>query len=363
MAREELVSSAVAFLQDPSVSSSPLEKRIAFLQSKNLTQEEIDLALARAGEETAPSSPTTTPPSGYTTQQPPAYRPTAPSPAPGYGYPPPPYGQWQPPPELPRRDWRDWFIMATVTGGISYGLYVLAKRYVVPLIAPPTPPQLEQDKQSIDEQFARAFALIDQLSADTAALKSAEEARTERLDAALREVENVVSELKTSARRRDDDTRRISEEVRNLKDSIPKALEGAREGNENRLKELGTELRSLKVLLGNRLNAGGAAASSLPRALGSTLSGASRPSDEASGSSAITNGDSETSQSQPSSEAGAQQTPSQTPNHHTTSSPLSQLGRPASIPAWQMAAASRSKTSQQSTNSSNSEQQNSAPAS
>ena len=27
----------------------------------------------------------------------------------------------------PRRDWRDWFIMATVTGGVSYGLYTVAK--------------------------------------------------------------------------------------------------------------------------------------------------------------------------------------------------------------------------------------------
>ncbi|KKA21059.1 Peroxisomal membrane anchor protein (Pex14) [Rasamsonia emersonii CBS 393.64] len=358
MAREELVSSAVTFLQDPSVSSAPLEKRIAFLQSKNLTQEEIDLALARAGEETASSSPTNTPPSGHTAQQPPAYRQTAPPPAPGYGY--PPYGQWQPPPELPRRDWRDWFIMATVTG-------VIIQRYIVPLIAPPTPPQLEQDKKSIDEQFARAFALIDQLSTDTAALKSAEEARTERLDAALREVENVVSELKTSVRRRDEDTRRISEEVRNLKDSIPKALEGAREGNENRLKELGTELKSLKVLLGNRLNAGGAAGSSLPgRTVGSmTLSGASRPSDEASGSSATTNGIPAASQSQPSTvssgEAAAQPATNQTPSNETTSNPVSHLPRPASIPAWQMAAANRSKAaSQQSTASSNSEQQNGA---
>ena len=28
---------------------------------------------------------------------------------------------------LPRRDWRDWFVMATVTGGVSYGLYTVAK--------------------------------------------------------------------------------------------------------------------------------------------------------------------------------------------------------------------------------------------
>jgi hypothetical protein len=28
---------------------------------------------------------------------------------------------------LPRRDWRDWFIMATVVGGVGFGLYVTAK--------------------------------------------------------------------------------------------------------------------------------------------------------------------------------------------------------------------------------------------
>ena len=108
-------------LQDPSVAGSPLDKRIAFLQSKNLTQEEIDAALARAGDSLAPE------PSigaqgnyGYPTQrvvrQPAAY---------GYG----PYsaGPWSTPPEPPRRDWRDWFIMATVTSGVGYGLYLTAK--------------------------------------------------------------------------------------------------------------------------------------------------------------------------------------------------------------------------------------------
>ncbi|KAL2008068.1 hypothetical protein VTN00DRAFT_8050 [Thermoascus crustaceus] len=340
MAREELVSSAVTFLQDPSVASSPLEKRIAFLQSKNLTQEEIDLALSRVGEDS--SSSTTSTRQGYTPQQQPVYRPPPP-PAQGYGY--PPYGQWQsPPPEIPKRDWRDWFIMATVMGGVGYGLYFVAKRYIAPLIAPPTPPQLQQDKENIDEQFSRAFALIDQLSSDTATLKSAEEARTERLDAALREVENVVSELKSSTRRRDDETRRISDEVRALKDSIPKALEGAREGNENRLKELGTELRSLKVLMGNRLGgAGGAASPVTGRTVGgSTIPVTSRPSEE-SVSSPVTNGITPGSQNGSSTSSpamGAQSGTSQTPREEVSST-LSRLGRPASIPAWQMAAANK----------------------
>lgn len=85
----------IAVLQDPSVANAPLEKRIAFLQSKNLTQEEVDASLARAAE--GPShaaSPTTqsSAPSNY------AYRP--PQSAPAYGsYPPPGYWQQQAPPE------------------------------------------------------------------------------------------------------------------------------------------------------------------------------------------------------------------------------------------------------------------------
>lgn len=31
------------------------------------------------------------------------------------------------PTRLPKRDWRDWFIMATVMGGVGYGLYFVTK--------------------------------------------------------------------------------------------------------------------------------------------------------------------------------------------------------------------------------------------
>lgn len=106
-------------LQDPSVAASPVESRIAFLQSKNLTPEEVDAALARAegSQAAAPSYANYAPQQQQVARQPP----------PGYGggY----QQQWQPqaPPELPKRDWRDWFIMATVVGGVGYGLYTVAK--------------------------------------------------------------------------------------------------------------------------------------------------------------------------------------------------------------------------------------------
>lgn len=143
--------------------------------------------------------------------------------------------------------------MATVLGGVSYGLYFTAKRYIIPLIAPPTPPQLESDKVHVDESFERAFALLEQLSTDTTALKEAEEQRTNRLDAALEDLEDTIKLMKEADRRRDDDARRNADEIRGLRDLIPKALDANKETQEQRLRELGTELKSLKTLVGNRV--------------------------------------------------------------------------------------------------------------
>ena len=68
-----LVSNIFSVLQDPSIASSPLEKRVAFLRSKNLTQEEIDAALRRVGEAPPASTAVTTTspaPSPYAPPQP-----------------------------------------------------------------------------------------------------------------------------------------------------------------------------------------------------------------------------------------------------------------------------------------------------
>jgi peroxin-14 len=91
--------------------------------------------------------------------------------------------------------------------------------------------------------------LVEQLARDTEALKAAEKDRTERLDAALEEVESVLKELNMSNRRLDDDTQRIRQDVQNLQDSIPKAVEAQKEATDQRLKELNKELVGLKTLL------------------------------------------------------------------------------------------------------------------
>lgn len=193
------------------------------------------------------------------------------------------------------------------------------------------------------------------MSTDTANLKSAEEARTEHLDSTLREVETVVSELKTASRRRDDETRRISDEIKDLKDRIPKAMEGAREGNEKRLKELGTELRSLKVLVGNRVGSGASSTPAASRTVGGVSAHAPTRSSEDAGSAApSTNGSSAPQVQQvptPAPTPAAPQSSGLPAASQGSGSSFSQFGKPAAIPAWQMAAANRANNSESTTQS------------
>ncbi|KAI4927853.1 hypothetical protein J4E85_006366 [Alternaria conjuncta] len=358
MVREDIIQSAVSFLQDPSVASAPLEKRIAFLQSKNLTQEEVDVSLARAAEDPSYAS---SPPPQTSAVASNAYRPP---PAAPYGsYPPQQY--WQPPPpppEPPKRDWRDYFIMATVMGGVGYGLYFTAKRYVLPLIQPPTQPQLEQDKASVDESFKRAFDLLEQLNTDTTALKASEEARTTRLDDALGEVESVLTSLKESSKRQGDDNRRIEDDVRGLRDLIPKALDSQKESTDKRLQELSTELKSLKTLIGNRMSSpapprpqstsgyyGQAQSQSqTPNTNGTPAASASTPQPSSTPApSEQTNG---TSATETQTNGTAAPAPAPSP---ATEKPLPAYGRPspgrAAIPAWQMAAAKKTEEAKKDT--------------
>jgi peroxin-14 len=119
--REDVLASAVKFLQDPKVQSSPLARRIAFLESKGLTSEEIEQAMQRAsgGASTTGAVVSTAPG---------AMQSMMPGGQPMYGQPmylgPP----MQPPPPPPKeRDWKDYFIATTIAFGIGYGIYQFAK--------------------------------------------------------------------------------------------------------------------------------------------------------------------------------------------------------------------------------------------
>ncbi|KAF4507434.1 hypothetical protein G6O67_006068 [Ophiocordyceps sinensis] len=302
--REDVVASAAQFLQDPSVATSSVENKVSFLRSKNLTQAEVDAALARA-------SPAPAPGAQYSPASPPSYH----QPYPQYA--------WQQQQAPPRRDWRDWFIMATVVSGVGYGLYSLGKRYVYPLVAPPTPERLEQDKKSIEEQFDKAFALVEQLSKDTEVLKTAELQRSERLDTALADLEMTMVDLKAANRRREDDAQRIRDEVQALKDAIPKAMDSQKDVTDNRLLEINSELTSLRTLVKQRMSSGSTTGASHPPRAG-TPNSSERAGDSGANATA---GEAQSSVGRTSRSGGGSG---------------NGMAR-ASIPAWQMAAAASSK--------------------
>lgn len=68
----------------------------------------------------------------------------------------------------------------------------------------------------------------------------------------------MIEQLKATAKRREEEGKRVGEEVRSLRDLIPKALEGQKEAQAQALMDLQNELKSLKALVVNRTQAAAA---------------------------------------------------------------------------------------------------------
>ena len=232
------------------------------------------------------------------------------------------------------------------------------------MVTPPTPEKLEQDKETVDEQFEKAFAALEQLAKDTESLKASEQERTERLDKALEELEAFVRDAKSAGRRQDDETERLRDDVRALKSSIPNAMSAHKDFTDSRLKEISVEVRSLKSLIGQRISSSSPTAASTPVSTpamaGSTISSYMRPTvttpatnghaaasgvpaaDSSSAAAADspatqTNGDTPTSSTAPSVSTGKQDYLSSLGGRSTPFGSGAPAAK-ASIPAWQLAA-------------------------
>lgn len=203
------------------------------------------------------------------------------------------------------------------------------------MVSPPIPSQLASDKASIDESFSRAFALIDQLAADTASLKSSEVERTNKLETTLRDVETVISDLKAANMRREAESKILGDQVQGLKDLVPKALDTWKSAGDNRLDDLGAELRSLKKLVGNRMGGGSGPQASLGRTYPG-FSAKDKPSASgASSPNSLAKGTGDLQDDPPGSPAPAS---GNTMPERETLGGYQSSGR-ASIPAWQMPSA------------------------
>ncbi|KZP31268.1 hypothetical protein FIBSPDRAFT_724700 [Athelia psychrophila] len=230
MDRQELVRNAVAFLADPTAQASSLTQKIQFLEAKGLTAPEIEDALRQSG-----SNPTVRP-----------YQ--APYQAP-YGQ---NYGtssfangskQW---------DWRDYFITTVVAGTAVIGAVTLFQKYLLPNLRPPATTAYEADRDALTAQFDVAEALLKEIQAETAAVKSAVEEQKERVDKATEDVQAVVKEMRDGETKTRDEMRELRDEVNNVRDMLPKMIDKNRDSQTQSLAELQQELKSLKALLLSR---------------------------------------------------------------------------------------------------------------
>lgn len=333
--REDLIVSAVAFLKDEKVASAPMNKKIEFLKDKDLTQDEIQEALRRADSgnvgsvaESSTGTTTTSTRNDQTVNRPAPVSPAAPPPLPAYSH-----LAYTPP--VPKRDWKDYFIMATTSVGITYGLYQIAKRYVLPSILPPPPAALESDKQALDEEFAKAQEVLDQLQRDHAELKENEQERARKIDDLVREVDSALHMVKNQVHKRDEDMKLVKAQIELVKKSLPESLAEHNSTQQEALKEVLDELTDLKQLVSSRLNGGGSTtpvSTNPPKPYGvSSQTGPSTTPPSLPG----------TSGSQAASGSGMNGVGGSSSSNSAVASPAPQ----PQIPAWQLAAASSSSNS------------------
>ncbi|KAG1564752.1 hypothetical protein G6F50_010723 [Rhizopus delemar] len=190
--REDLITSAISFLSDPKVQSAPLAKKVSFLESKGMTSEEIEEAMARANGK-SPSTTTTTV-----------------SHQPGMAV----QSAVMPPPQVPVRpsyDWRDIFIAAVLAGGLGYGVWNLAKHLFGPWFKVPTQKELEEDKEKLDAQFQAVEDALKEIKEQTNTALTTVSSQSKKVDESLTSLETVLKDLEEAESKRDKDFTNIKE--------------------------------------------------------------------------------------------------------------------------------------------------------
>ncbi|KAH7053776.1 peroxisomal membrane anchor protein conserved region-domain-containing protein [Linnemannia elongata] len=308
--REDILASAVKFLQDPKVQASSLGKKVAFLESKGLTSEEIEEAMQRANG-TAPAAGAAVSQAlvpGQSQQQ-------QMVPYPGQQV------MMAPPPLPPKYDWKDMFIAAVVAGGFSYGMWQVAKKVVGPKLQWPSQEDLEMDKKKLDEQFDEIEKSLAEVKDSTTTVAKNVEEQTAHVKESLEGMSGVLDGMKTNDEKREQELSGLKTDIENIKTMIPKLMEKNKESQANVLNELQSEIKSLKSLLLNRRAPG-------PGAPGSPAVGAGAGSASAPWNAAYA-----------SSQAGSNvSTPKAEESGIAATGAMSFLNNKASIPAWQLAA-------------------------
>ncbi|KAI8140893.1 peroxisomal membrane anchor protein conserved region-domain-containing protein [Fennellomyces sp. T-0311] len=231
--REDLIQSATSFLTDPKVQDAPLTKKVSFLESKGMTAEEIEEALARTNGKS----------SGATAVAPAAAGPPVAYQGGAVVHAPPPI------PQRPTYDWRDIFVAGVLASGVSYGIWTLAKKLLGPWFQVPTQKELDEDKEKLDAQFQAVEDSLKDLKQQTSDALTKVSSQSKKIDESLSGLETVLKDLKQGDAERDQEFKNVKSDVESLKELLPRMLDRNKDAQANVLTDLQNEVKSLKSLL------------------------------------------------------------------------------------------------------------------
>ncbi|KAI9266841.1 peroxisomal membrane anchor protein conserved region-domain-containing protein [Phascolomyces articulosus] len=256
--REDLIQSATSFLSDPKVQSATLAKKVSFLESKGMTTEEIEEAMGRVNGKSSGGGTSTTTAAAAPVAGVPAVAGQSVSQVPAGAI-----VQAPPVPQRPNYDWRDIFVAAVLAGGVSYGIWTLAKKLLGPWFQVPTQKELDEDKEKLDAQFQAVEDSLNDLKKQTNDALSNVSTQSKKIDDSLSGLETVLKDLKQGDAERDQEFKNIKADVESLKELVPRMLDRNKESQAGVMTDLQNEVKSLKSLLLSRrpLNPNEAAAS------------------------------------------------------------------------------------------------------
>lgn len=239
--RDEVLANAVAFLTDPSVADTPLTKKIQFLESKGMTNAEIQHAMVQAQGGMIPASNAA--PGGSISAN------AGTPPVPAIPQQLPPYNYYSPPPAPRNYDWKDYVIMGTTTAGFVYGAYQIVSRYVLPKVIPPAQSKLDEDKEAMEREFQRVEAILEKLESDQTEFINRQDEKSQKIDEALIEIDAIVKSTNEKNLRNEETLKYLKLEIDSIKTTLLKNLESQKNTISNEFQQLEQKTDSIKESL------------------------------------------------------------------------------------------------------------------
>lgn len=208
------MASAIKFLSDPQVQEAPLEKRISFLESKGLSQDDIQKALAIVNGSTGNGN------QQMATGTVAHYQP-----------------QW---------GWKDTTLSLIAVLGGTYGLYHLFSTYVAPYMLGST--------SEMEESLDNISKCIDSNEKASSELLKLVQDLNERITESAAKLEKQSLAFEETNKEKEELIQGLVQEIEGIKSLLPKMMDKQKENQASLIKDLHNEVISLKNLLNSNVS-------------------------------------------------------------------------------------------------------------